>query len=953
MNARLALLIAAAALCAAQEGPVVSVTGGQIRGRALAETGGAVFKGVPFAQPPVGALRWREPQPVLPWTGVRDAGVSAPPCSQAPDGWNLIEAAASRENCLYLDVWTPEWPAKTKRPVMVWIHGGGNTGGAGASDPLYTGTELVRHGVVLVIVDHRLGVFGFLAHPELTRESPHHASGNYAILDQIAALEWVRDNIAQLGGDPANVTVFGQSAGAFNIGALMTSPLARGLFHRAICESGPVAGQSAPTLAQAEQAGVAYAEQLKAPPVGSLAYLRSLPVAELLKARPVRGYAIDGRTFIESPGAAFAAGRQARVPLLLGSNAIEIAGPNSPEAIRRNIERFFGALAPKALALYGLARPGDEGAADPLYGAVNEQWGADASFRCPGVLQAKLHTAAGGPVWLYQFDRAIPPSPAVGHSSELPYVFGNLWSTGSKAGQYGEADSALSKIVRTLWTNFARTGDPNGEGAPAWPRWDDKTRRALQFTKDAQAVAAGDPRGEICALFIERAENALPPRAAAPAPPQPVLIRNANVLTVTKGRFKGSILLRDGKIAALGENVDAPEGARVIDIQGMYVMPGIIDPHSHIASDSTNEGSITVSSMVSIQDVIDSEDVSIYRALAGGVTAIATMHGSANPIGGQGAIIKLRWGKNAEELLVRGAPPILKMALGENVKRLGNQAQTPRAARRYPATRMGVEDVIRQAFTEARAYRESWREYAAKVKKGEDALPPRRDLKLDPLVEVLEGKRIVHAHGYRADEILMLLRLGEEFGFRFHALIHALEGYKVASEIAAYKAGVSTFSDWWAFKMEAADAIPYNAAILHRKGVQVSLNSDDAELMRHMNQEAAKLIKYGGLTEDEALAAITINSARQIALDARIGSIEVGKDADLAVFDQHPLSNYAKVEKVFIDGELYFDRAADLQQRAARAARKAALLDKLKEKPKETPKDKPKDSTPAGERRPS
>jgi carboxylesterase type B/imidazolonepropionase-like amidohydrolase len=950
MNPRLALLFAAAAISAAQNGPGAAIAGGQIRGRALEGTSGAVFRGVPFAKPPVGELRWREPQPVASWTGVRDAGQSGPPCAQSPQGWNLIEAAASREDCLYLDVWTPEWPVKTPRPVMVWIHGGGNTAGAGGADPLYTGTDLVREGVTLVVIQYRLGALGFLAHPELTRESPHHASGNYATLDQIAALEWVRDNIAKLGGDPGNVTVFGQSAGAFNIGALMTSPLARGLFHRAIAQSGAVAGQGAPALAQAEQAGVAFAERLKAPPVNALAYLRSLSVAELLKVQSPRGFVVDGRTFTEAPGAAFAGGRQARVPYLLGGNAIEITGQDSPGALRQAIQRRYGPLAPKALALYGLARPEDRGVTDPLYGTVNDQWGADLQFRCPGVLAAKQHTAAGNAAWVYQFDRAIPPNPTVGHSSELGYVFGNLWSTGSKAGQYEDADRRLSKIMRTLWTSFAKKGDPNGEGAPAWPRWDDKTRRALEFMKTGGAVVADDPRGAACGLFIERAETLTPPRAAAPAPPQSVVIQNANVLTVTKGRFKGSILLRDGKIAALGEKVEVPEGARVLDAQGMYVMPGIIDPHSHIAAEGgVNEGGIAVSSMTAIEDVLNPEDIGVYRALAGGVTTIATMHGSANPIGGQGAILKLRWGKDADGLRVQGAKPILKMALGENVKRLGAQQQTPLVSRRYPATRMGVEDVIREAFTEARAYRESWREYEAKVKKGEDALPPRRDLKLDPLVEALDGKRIVHAHCYRADEILMLLRIGDEFGFRFHALIHVLEGYKVASEIAAHKAGASTFSDWWAYKMEAVDAIPYNAAILQRHGVLVSLNSDDAELMRHMNQEAAKLIKYGGLTEDEALAAITINPARQLDLDGRIGSIEVGKDADLAIFDQHPLSNYAKVEKVFIDGELYFDRAADIQARAGRAARKAALLDKLKEKPKETPKQ----AGPAGERRPS
>ncbi len=423
------------------------------------------------------------------------------------------------------------------------------------------------------------------------------------------------------------------------------------------------------------------------------------------------------------------------------------------------------------------------------------------------------------------------------------------------------------------------------------------------------------------------------PALAAP----PTVIRNANVITITKGNFKGSILVRDGKIAALGEKVVIPDGAQIIDAGGQYVMPGIIDPHSHIASESVNEGSISVSSMVTIEDVLNPEDIAIYRALAGGVTTAAILHGSANAIGGQCSVIKMRWGRNAEGILFENARPILKLALGENPKRrgsaLGFGAQT---TPRYPASRMGVEDVIREAFTEARNYRNAWREYDAKVKRGERAIPPRKDLKLEPLVEVLDGKRLVHAHCYRADEILMMLKIGEEFGFRIHALIHVLEGYKVAKEIAAHNAGATTFSDWWAYKMEAADAIPYNAAIMLKKGVQVSLNSDDAELMRHLNTEAAKVVKYGGVSENDALAMITIMPAKQLAIDDRVGSIEPGKDADLVMFDKHPLSNYAKVQKVLIDGELYFDRDRDATERAAREKRRNALIEKSKERQKKS-----------------
>jgi imidazolonepropionase-like amidohydrolase len=243
---------------------------------------------------------------------------------------------------------------------------------------------------------------------------------------------------------------------------------------------------------------------------------------------------------------------------------------------------------------------------------------------------------------------------------------------------------------------------------------------------------------------------------------------------------------------------------------------------------------------------------------------------------------------------------------------------------------MGVEDVIREAFTEAKVYQQRWQEYEAKKARGERAIPPRRDLKLEPLVEVLEGKRLVHAHCYRADEILMLLRIADEFGFKIKTLIHGLEAYKVMPEIAAHGAGVSTFSDWWSYKVEAFDAIPYNAAMLERAGILTALKSDDAELMRHLNQEAAKVIKYGGLTEDEALAMITINPAKQMEIDDRVGSIEVGKDADLVMFDEHPLSNFAKVQKVLIDGEQYFDRDLALSNLQQREARKKELIEKRK-----------------------
>jgi imidazolonepropionase-like amidohydrolase len=418
--------------------------------------------------------------------------------------------------------------------------------------------------------------------------------------------------------------------------------------------------------------------------------------------------------------------------------------------------------------------------------------------------------------------------------------------------------------------------------------------------------------------------------AASAAPP--TVVQNATVLTITNGTIRnGSILIRDGKIAEVGDKVEVPAGARIIDAGGQFVMPGIIDCHSHIAVESINEGTVSVSSMVAMSDVINPEDISIYRALAGGVTTANILHGSANSIGGKCSVIKMRWGKDANGLMFEGATPGIKFALGENPKRSGATPVGLGGHARYPATRMGVEDVIREAFTEAKAYQADWREYNEKVKRGEKAIAPRRDLKLEPLVEVLEGKRFVHAHCYRADEILMLLRVADDFGFKIRTLQHGLEGYKVAKEIAAHGAGASTFSDWWAYKIEAYDAIPFNAAIMMRKGVTVSINSDDAELMRRLNTEAAKTMKYGGLTETEALSLITINPAKQLAIDNRVGSIEPGKDADLTIYDKHPLSNYAKVQKVLIDGELYFDRDRDLTERARREAQKKALLQKEKD----------------------
>ena len=422
------------------------------------------------------------------------------------------------------------------------------------------------------------------------------------------------------------------------------------------------------------------------------------------------------------------------------------------------------------------------------------------------------------------------------------------------------------------------------------------------------------------------------PSAAFAQASNTILIQNATILTISHGNIEhGSILIRDGKIAALGTDVKAPSDATVIDANGQFVMPGIVDCHSHIAVDgSVNEGAPAVSSMARIPDVLNPDDVDIYRDLAGGVTAANILHGSANPIGGQTVVIKLRWGKPANALPFEGALPGIKFALGENPKR-SNFGPPPGVPQRYPATRMGVEEVIRQAFTEAREYKKQWDDYNQRKAAGEQNLmPPRRNEALEPLVEVIEGKRYVHSHCYRADEILMLLRVAKEFGFKVQTFQHVLEGYKVADEIAASGAGGSTFSDWWAYKMEAFDAIPYNAALMTDRGVVVSINSDDAEEATHLNQEAAKSMKFGGLSANDALKMVTLNPAIQLGIDNRVGSIDVGKDADLVIYNHDPLSVYAVPQKTLIDGQIYFDRARDITHRAEIEKEKQALIDKEK-----------------------
>jgi imidazolonepropionase-like amidohydrolase len=398
---------------------------------------------------------------------------------------------------------------------------------------------------------------------------------------------------------------------------------------------------------------------------------------------------------------------------------------------------------------------------------------------------------------------------------------------------------------------------------------------------------------------------ATPFALAQSTPHHDVVINNATVMTATHGTIKnGSIYIKDGKIAAVGETVNAPAGVTVIDAGGKYLTPGIIDCHSHIAlDDDVNEATSPITPQMIMKDAFDYQDKAIYRALAGGVTTSLLLHGSANMIGGQAVVIKHKFGDSRDALLFPNAPRSIKFASGENPKRVyGGRDQ-------LPSTRMGNFEVQRAALVEAQDYMHEWDGYDAKIKRGDkDVDPPKRDLKLDALDDVLRGKLMVQIHCYRSDEMLTEMAMAKEFGYNLRAFHHAVEAYKVADQLAANNVGIATWADWWGFKNEAWDAIPWNAVIAMRKGVRVAIKSDSEDYNRRLNQEAAKTIRYGGATEEEALRMITLNAAWIIGIDDRVGSIDVGKDADLVIWDGYPLSSFGVPEKVFIDGEIYFDR---------------------------------------------
>ena len=438
--------------------------------------------------------------------------------------------------------------------------------------------------------------------------------------------------------------------------------------------------------------------------------------------------------------------------------------------------------------------------------------------------------------------------------------------------------------------------------------WSAKLVKASEAEKDSSKTKPPMQLGKVVYPFDGYGWEKLPEQVT-------VLFKNATVWTNEKeGRLEATdVLVKAGKISAIGKNLSST-GARVIDGTGKFLTPGVIDEHSHIAAASINEGAQSVTSEVRIGDNLDPDDVDIYRQLAGGVTTSHILHGSANTIGGQTQLIKLRWGVDDDALKFKGADPFIKFALGENVKRTTSPNNN-----RFPDTRMGVEQVLTDAFQRATDYQK----LMAADKNA------RRDLELDALVEIMNKKRFITCHSYVQPEITYTMRVAEKYGFRINTFTHILEGYKVADKMKAHGANASTFSDWWAYKMEVQDAIPYNAAIMQKVGLNVCINSDDAEMARRLNQEAAKSVKYGGMSEDEAFKMVTLNPAKALHVDDKVGSIKVGKDADLVLWSDNPLSIYARAEKTMVDGIIYYDIERDALLRQQIKTERARLINKM------------------------
>jgi para-nitrobenzyl esterase len=525
--AGLSLMFSPVSLAQNSAGPLVSVAGGQVQGRMLPAPGGAVFKGIPYAAPPVGDLRWREPQPVKPWTGVRQAAEYGADCPPANGGSDLAKTIS--EDCLFLNVWTPEWPSSGRKPVMVWLHGGELTGGTGTlrSGPApQAESSLARRGVVLVSINYRPNLLGMMGHPELTAESPHHSSGNYVIMDAIAAIRWVHDNIERFGGDPGNVTVFGQSGGAHVTSFLVTSPLTRGLIHRAIAESGAVAQFNRPilNLKQLEQMGVVAAKTLGAPSTGAIKYLRGLPASKIAAATDeVRqrllemdfqpdDEGIDGYAIPESPPEVYRSHKEAAVPMIIGSTAVDTgtmiadspmdANPSREEVqawVKRVLGLFYGKypdLLERAEKIYGLHGTPNEVSTYPPYGTIRQQLGVDLNHRC-GVQATALWHSTIAPTWTFEFTRSSH-GPAV-HTAELRFVFGYL----SNDELTDPSARKLADMMQQYWTNFAKTGDPNGAGLPVWAKYNAATKQSVEFTDDAAVPKTGS-RAVACGPFVDR-----------------------------------------------------------------------------------------------------------------------------------------------------------------------------------------------------------------------------------------------------------------------------------------------------------------------------------------------------------------------------------------------------------------------------------------------------------------
>ena len=452
-----------------------------------------------------------------------------------------------------------------------------------------------------------------------------------------------------------------------------------------------------------------------------------------------------------------------------------------------------------------------------------------------------------------------------------------------------------------------------------WITWTSTRTGDLPTKTPAKpADAKKEELGKVIYPFIAHGTAALPVM-------ETMLIKNATVWTnESEGVLQNSdVLIKDGKISKVGKNLSDPT-AKVVDATGKHLSPGIIDEHSHIGAASINDVAAN-SAMVRIGDNIDAEAINIYRALAGGVVAVQVLHGSANPIGGQSALIKLRWGESPDNYKIQGADGFIKFALGENVKRSSNASSI-----RFPQTRMGVEQVYVDAFANAREYEKKWTAYNGLTAKT-PTLKPRRDLVEETMLEILNKKRFVTCHSYVQSEINMLMKVAERFNFRVNTFTHILEGYKVADKMQQHGVAASSFSDWWNYKWEVRYAIPYNAAIMHKAGVLTAINSDDAEMGRRLNQEAAKSIKYGGMSEEDALKMVTLNPAKILHLDGQMGSVKVGKSADLVLWSDHPLSVYAKAEKTIIDGKVYFDIEKDAQNNKDLIAERARIIQKMKD----------------------